>query len=68
LVGNSEGKRSLGRYICRWEDNVDMDLSAIKWGGMDWIVLARDKDQWKAVVDTVTNLRILLNSGKFLCG
>jgi hypothetical protein len=37
FVGNSEGKRPLGRSICRWVDNIKMDLRAIGWGGLDCI-------------------------------
>jgi hypothetical protein len=58
LVGNPEGKRPLGRPGHRWEDNIKMDLREIRWGGMDWIVLARDRDQWRALVNTVMNLRV----------
>jgi hypothetical protein len=34
-----------------------MDLREIGWDGMDWIELAQDRIQWKALVNTVTNLR-----------
>jgi hypothetical protein len=37
--------------------NIKMDLREIGWGGMDWIDLAQDRDQWKALVNTVMNLR-----------
>jgi hypothetical protein len=47
LVGKLEGKRPLGKPRCRWSDNIKMDLREIEWDGMDWIVLAQDKDQWK---------------------
>jgi hypothetical protein len=53
LVGKPEGKRPLGRPRRRWEDNIKMDLREIGWGGMDWIELAEDMDQWRAVVNTV---------------
>jgi hypothetical protein len=43
-----------------------MDLSEIGWGGMDWIDLAEDRDQWRALVNTVMNLRVPQNFGKFL--
>jgi hypothetical protein len=43
-----------------------MDLREIGWGGMDWIYLAQDRDQWRAVVNTVMNLRVLQIVGKFL--
>jgi hypothetical protein len=58
LVRKSEGKRPLGRPIRRWEDNIRMDLREIGWGGMDWIDLAQDRDQWRALVNTVMNLRV----------
>jgi hypothetical protein len=52
------GKRPLGRPRHRWE-NIRMDLREIGWGGMDWIDLAQDRDQWRALVNTVMNLRVL---------
>jgi hypothetical protein len=58
LVGNPEGKRSLGRPRRRWEDNIRMDLIEEVWGGMDWIDLAQDRDQWRALVNTVMNFRV----------
>jgi hypothetical protein len=42
----------------RWEDNIKMDLGEIGWGGMYWIDLAQDRDQWRALVNTVMNLRV----------
>jgi hypothetical protein len=57
LVGKPEGKRPLGRPRHRPEDNIKMDLRDIGWGGMDWIHLAQDMDQWRALVNTVLNLR-----------
>jgi hypothetical protein len=47
-------------------DNIKMDLREIEWDGMDWIELAQDRDWWRALVDTVMNLRVPLNAGKFL--
>jgi hypothetical protein len=58
LVGKPKGKRPLGRPKCRWEDNIRMDLREIGWGGVDWIDLAQDRDQWRAFVNTVMNLRV----------
>jgi hypothetical protein len=49
---------SLGRPRRRWEDNIIMDLREIGRGGMDWIDLAQDRDQWRALVKTVMNLRV----------
>jgi hypothetical protein len=43
----------------RWEDNIKIDLREIGFGDVDWINLAQDRDRWRALVDTVMNLRIL---------
>jgi hypothetical protein len=48
----------LGRPRRRWVDNIKMDLGEIGWDGRDWIELAHDRDQWRAVVNTVMNLRV----------
>jgi hypothetical protein len=48
----------LGKPRCRWRHNIRMDVKEIGWGGMDWIDLAQDRDQWRAVVNTVMNLRV----------
>jgi hypothetical protein len=58
LVGKPDGKRPLGRPSCRWVDNIDMDFREIVWDGMDWIDLAEDRNQWRALVNTVMNLRV----------
>jgi hypothetical protein len=58
LVIKPEGKRQLERPRRRWEDNIRMDLREIGWGGMDWIDLAQDTDQWRALVNPVRNLRV----------
>jgi hypothetical protein len=58
LVGRPEGRRPLGRPRRRWEDNIEMDLREIVFGDVDWIPLDRDRDTWRAVVNTVMNLRI----------
>jgi hypothetical protein len=57
LVGKPEGKRPLGRQRRRWVDNVKMDLREIAWGGLGWIDLAQDRDQWTALVNTVMTRR-----------
>jgi hypothetical protein len=58
-VGNPEEKRLLGRPRRRWVDNIKMDLRDIRWDGMDWIDLAHDRDQWRALVNAVImNLRV----------
>jgi hypothetical protein len=58
LVGKPEGKRPLGRPTCRWADNIKIDLKGIGWGCMDWIDLAQDRDQWRALVNTVMNIPV----------
>jgi hypothetical protein len=57
-VGKPERKRLLGRPRRKWEDNIRMDLREIGWGCMDCINLAQDRDQWRALVSTVMNLRV----------
>jgi hypothetical protein len=59
LVGKPEGKRLLGRPRRRWEDGIRMDLREIGLGDVDWILLAQDRDRWRAVVSAVMNLRVL---------
>jgi hypothetical protein len=58
LVRKSEGKRPLGRPICRWIYNIKMDLSETGLVGVDWIGLAQDRYRWKSLVNKVTNLRV----------
>jgi hypothetical protein len=66
LVGEPEGKKRLGRPRQRWIDNIIMGLREIGYYGMDWTDLAQDSDQWRAIVNTVINLRVAQNFGKFL--
>jgi hypothetical protein len=58
LVGKPEGRRALGRPRSRWVDNIKIDLREIGWNGVDWIDLAEDGDQWRALVNTMMNLRV----------
>jgi hypothetical protein len=58
LVGKTEGKRALERSRRSWENNITIDLREIKGGGMNWIDLAQDMDQWRALVNTIMNLRV----------
>jgi hypothetical protein len=58
LVAKPEGKRPLGRPICKWEDNIKMDLQEAGCGGLDWITLAQDRDRWRALVNAVMNVRV----------
>jgi hypothetical protein len=58
LVGKPEGKRLLGRPNRRWVDNIRMDLREVGWGDVDWIGLAQDRNSWRALVNSVLNLRV----------
>jgi proteasome lid subunit RPN8/RPN11 len=58
LVGKPEGKKPIGRPRCRWVDNIKVNFREIGWGGMDWIDLSQDRDQWRALLSTVMELRV----------
>jgi hypothetical protein len=57
-VEKEEGKRPLGTPIRWWEDNIATDLRKIGWGYIDWIELTQDRDNWRALVNSVINLRV----------
>jgi hypothetical protein len=57
LVGKPEARRPLGRPRRMWVDNIRMDLN-VGWGDVDWIGLAQDRDRWRALVNSVLNLRV----------
>jgi hypothetical protein len=58
LVGKPEGKRPLGRTRRRWVDNIKIDLGEVGWGDVDWIGMAKDRNRWRAVVNSVLKLRV----------
>jgi hypothetical protein len=58
LVGKPAGKKPLGRPRHRWIDNIKMDLLETELSVMDWIGLAQDRYRWKALVNSVMNLRV----------
>jgi hypothetical protein len=58
LVGKPEGKRPLGRPRRRWIDNIKMDLLDIALNVVDWIGLAQDRYRWRALVNSLMNLRV----------
>jgi hypothetical protein len=58
LVGKPEGKRPLGRPRSRWIDNIKLDLTEIGVSVVDWIGLAQDRYRWRALVNSVMNLRV----------
>jgi hypothetical protein len=64
LVGKPEKRRPLGRPRHRSLDNIRMDFVEVVWGDMDWIGLARDRNRWRALVNSVSNLWISKNAEK----
>jgi hypothetical protein len=58
FMGKPEGKRPLGRPRRRWVDNIRMDLGEVGRGDVDWIGLAKDRNRWRALVNSVLNLRV----------
>jgi hypothetical protein len=56
-MGKPGGKRPLGRPRRRRVDNIKTDLREIEWNGMERIDLAQDRDNWRALVNMVMNLR-----------
>jgi hypothetical protein len=58
LVGKPEGKGPLGIPRRRWVDNIRMDLGEVGWGYVDWFGLAKDRNRWRALVNSVSNLRV----------
>jgi hypothetical protein len=68
LVGKPEGKRPLGRPRRRWVDNINIDIRDVGSSGMDWFDLIQDRGQWRALVNTVMNLRVPQTTGRSLSG
>jgi hypothetical protein len=58
LVGKPEERKPLGRPGRGWVDNIKIDFREIEWVSMDWIDLATDRDQWRALLNTAMNLRV----------
>jgi hypothetical protein len=58
FVGKPKGKRPLGRPRRTWVGNIKMDLRFIGWDGVVWMDMAQDRVQWRALVNTVLNLRV----------
>jgi hypothetical protein len=57
-VGKPEGRRPVGRPSRRWLENVRMDLVEVGWGDVDWVGLGRVRDRWRALVNSVLNVRV----------
>jgi hypothetical protein len=58
LVEKPERKRPLRRPRRRWVDNIKRDLGEVGWGDVDWMGLAQDRNRWRALVNSVLNLRV----------
>jgi hypothetical protein len=58
LVGMPEEKRPLGRPRRRWVDDIRLDLGELGWDDVDWIGLAKDRNRWRVLVNSVLNLRV----------
>jgi hypothetical protein len=57
-VGEPQGKRPLGRPRRKRVDNSRMDLGEVGWDDVDWIGQAKDRNRWRALVNSVLNLRV----------
>lgn len=57
VLEKREGKRPLGRYMCTYEDNIEMDVIRIGWEGVDWINSIQDRDRLRGVVNTIIRLQ-----------
>jgi hypothetical protein len=58
LNGKARRKETTRKTRRRWVDNIKIDLREVGWNGVDWVELAQDRDQWRALVNTVMNLRV----------
>jgi hypothetical protein len=58
LMRKPEGKGPLGVLRCKWDCSIKMYMREIGWGDMDWTHLAQDRDQWWALLNTVTDFRV----------
>jgi hypothetical protein len=58
IGGKAEGRRPLGRPRSKWVDNIRMDLVEVGWSDVDWIGLVQYRDRWRALMNSVLNLRV----------
>jgi hypothetical protein len=68
VVRKPAGRSMRGRYICRWEGNIKMDVKEIGWEGMDGTYVAENGDKWWAILNLVMNLWVPLYVENFLTG
>jgi hypothetical protein len=62
LMGKPEGKGPLGRPRRRCVDNIRMDLGQVGWGDVDWIGLAKDRNRWRALVNSIFGFHKMLGN------
>jgi hypothetical protein len=53
-----ESQKETDYWRRRCVDNIKIDLKEIGWDGVDWIDMAQERDQWRALVNTLLNLRV----------
>jgi ribosome biogenesis protein Nip4 len=58
LVRKPRGKRPLRRPRHKQEDNIRIDLQEVGWEVVEWIHLTQNKDQWRALVNSVMKLQV----------
>jgi hypothetical protein len=58
LVAKYFGKTSLVRPMCRWADDIKMDLQEVEWRDMNWVALVQDTDRWRILLEAVRNRRV----------
>jgi hypothetical protein len=58
LIGKPERKEPLARSVQEIKDNIKINFNEIEWGGIDWSDFAHDRNQWRALVNTVKNLHV----------
>jgi hypothetical protein len=58
IGGKARRKIPLGRPRCRWMHNIKMNLTDVRWGGIDWIELAHGRDQWRNLANNIMNLPV----------
>jgi hypothetical protein len=58
IGGKAKGKETARKTKRKWVDNIRMDLGEVQWGYVDWIGLAQDRNRWRAIVNSVLNLRV----------
>jgi hypothetical protein len=56
--GNQKERDHLEDTGLRRENNIKMNLKTVVWVGVSWTHLPHDKDKWRALLNTATNLRV----------